>query len=120
MKTLDVREGGFAQALNSLGSLVETRWVYESPVMLGRLQRPVMVEVRRGAEWFFAAIPELEIVEEGHTPDAAVKHCLETLFELLRSYARTPPQELSRKARAHWRRLQTLAQLGNDGHHRKA
>lgn len=79
-----------------------------------------MVEVRRGAEWFLAAIPELEIVEEGRTPDAAVKNCLETLFELLRSYARTPPQELSPKARAHWKRLQAVAQLGNNERHRKA
>lgn len=110
---------GFAQALESLGSVVETRLVYESPVAKGCLRVPVAVEVRRGTTWFFAAIPELEIVEEGHTPDAAVKNCLETLFVLLRSYASTPPKKLSRGARAHWKHLQAVAQLTDDGRHRK-
>jgi hypothetical protein len=60
------------------------------------------------------------IVEEGRTPEAAVKRCLETLFELMRSYTNTPPQELSQQAHAHWRQLQAVAQLTRNGRHRKA
>jgi hypothetical protein len=110
----------FIQSLADLGPLVETRVLYESPVPQGRLQAPLLVEVRRSASWFFAALPALGIVEEGRTPEAAVKRCLETLFELLRSYTNTPPQELSQQAHAHWRQLQAVARLTRNGRHRKA
>lgn len=109
----------FSKSLADLGQLVETRVLYESPVPQGRLKAPLTLEVRRGSTWFFAALPELGIVEEGRTPDAAVKRCVETLFEVIRSYAHIPPQELSRQAYAHWRQLQAVAQLTNNGCHRE-
>lgn len=107
----------FAKALQELGPLVETRLVYESPTAKGRLKAPLEVEVRRGREWFFAVIPHLEIIEEGHTPDDAVTRCFETLFAVIESYAYTSPQQLSQDARDHWKQLQAVAELMNDGCH---
>ncbi|MBI1741606.1 hypothetical protein HYR54_00885 [Candidatus Acetothermia bacterium] len=110
----------FAESLHELGPLVETRLLYQSPTSKGKLRTPITVEVHRGREWFFAAVPELEILEEGETPDAAVKHCLETLFEIMDSYANTPLQDLSEDARAHWKRLKTVAELTKvNGRHSK-
>ena len=107
----------FAKTLEELGPLLETRLIYESPTAKGRLKAPLAVEVRRGQDWFFAVIPHLEIIEEGHTPDDAVVRCFETLFEVMRSYAHTAPQQLSPDARTHWKQLQAVAELMNDGCH---
>lgn len=108
---LDKAVKDFAASLEDLGRVVEAQTLYESPTPKGRLRAPVTVEVRRGKEWFFAAIPELEMVEEGRTPDAAVTNCLETLFEVMASYASTPAEQLSEGARAHWERLQAVGEV---------
>jgi hypothetical protein len=109
--------GDFAKSSEELGPLVETRLVYESPTAKGHLRTPLPVEVRRGRKWFFAVIPRLEIVEEGRTPDDAVTRCFETLFEIMKSYAHMSSQQLSQDARDHWKRLQAVAELINDGCH---
>ncbi len=109
----------FMESLEDLGDLIERRVVYPAQTPKGRLLTPVTIEIRHGKKYFFASIAKLEIVEEGETSEAAVKNCLDTLFQVLKSYENTPSEQLSKGASAHWKRLQVVAASSHGRHSTK-
>jgi hypothetical protein len=93
---------------SDLGVLVEERVVYEAPSLCWRLRSPLKVYLWRGEEWFFAEIKELELFEEGRTPEQAVANCFETLFEVYVSYRSTKASQLSKGANQFLHRLESV------------
>jgi len=93
---------------SDLGVLVEEQVVYELPSPRWRLRSPLKVYLWRGEEWFFAEIEELELVEEGRTPEQAMANCFETLFEVYVSYRSTKASQLSKGAKEFLHRLESV------------